>query len=358
MASLIKQRGLYYLQFFNQHQHPKRKRIPLKTKTKRVAQQAARKLEDAYALGTFDPWLEETPQKEKISIRSLNDGIEHFLEAKRHLRSKTVANYKNLLNLFSRFIGSDFPLKSIKTSHIIKFLDSTNTNPVSRHNYHRHLRAFFRWLQSGNHINGDPTRQIQIARIPAKFERFLTPEELELLIGTIAASGQTHWLIPVIRVTAKLGLRRGEVCALRWKSVDLENRLITVENTEDFTTKTGRERIVPISNETWEILSDLKKQVDGLNPEDHVFKHTKGPLTGNYLTRKFREYRRQAGLPENINFHSLRHTSASWLVMSGVNIEAVRRFLGHSSIQITQKYAHLAKNVYFDQVTSAFDRID
>ena len=258
MASLVKQHGLYYLQFFNQHQQPKRKRIALKTKTKRVAQQAARKLEDAYALGTFDPWLEEVPQKEKISIRSVNEGIEHFLEAKRHLRPKTVVNYRNLLNLFSRYIGPNFPLKSIKTSHIVSFLDSTNTKPVSRHNYHRHLRAFFRWLQSNDHIKGDPTRQIQLARIPAKFERFLTPEELELLIGTIEASGQTDWLIPVIRVTAKLGLRRGEVCALRWKSVDFENRLVTVENTEDFTTKTGRERIVPLSDQTWQILNDLK----------------------------------------------------------------------------------------------------
>ena len=355
MASLVKQHGLYYLQFFSKNRRPQRKRVALKTKTKRVAQQVARKLEDEYALGTFDPWLEDIVAEEKIVINTLSDGIRHFLDAKKHLRPKSVANYGNVLDLFGRFLGFDFPPNSIKKSHITGFLDSTKTNSVSRKTYHRHLGCFFRWLYHQEYIKSDPTKKVKLERVPSKFEKFLTNDELDHLIATIQDSGNTQWLIPVVRATAKLGLRRGEVCALRWKAVDLDNKTVKVENTEDFTTKTGRERIVPLSKEAWNVLNQLWLSREDTDPENHVFVHSEGPITGDYLSRRFREYRRKAGLPENINFHSLRHTAASHLVMGGASIEAVRRFLGHSSIQVTQKYAHLAKNVYFEQVTNAFD---
>lgn len=59
MATLVKNHDWYYLQFYSKDRKPKRKRIPLKTKTKRTAEQIKRKLEDQYAKGEYDPWLEQ-----------------------------------------------------------------------------------------------------------------------------------------------------------------------------------------------------------------------------------------------------------------------------------------------------------
>ncbi|MCH2450584.1 MAG: hypothetical protein MK198_10615 [Gracilimonas sp.] len=78
MSSLIKQHGLYYVQFYNSKRRPKRKRVPLKTRTKQTALKLQRKPEDDFATGAFDPWLDEN-NLAKLSTEKLhvnNDGEE------------------------------------------------------------------------------------------------------------------------------------------------------------------------------------------------------------------------------------------------------------------------------------------
>ena len=62
----------------------------------------------------------------------------------------------------------------------------------------------------------------------------------------------------------------------------------------------------------------------------------------SYIDHKFSDYRRAAGLQEDVTFHSLRHTFATWLVQRGVSIFEVQKLLGHSDIKVTQIYSHLA----------------
>ena len=73
----------------------------------------------------------------------------------------------------------------------------------------------------------------------------------------------------------------------------------------------------------------------------------------NYLGQCFRKSVRNAKLEGKISFHSLKHTFASWLVQSGVGIYEVQKLLGHSSVVVTQVYAHLSENV----LHKAVDRI-
>ena len=358
MASLIKQRDHYYAQFYDSKRQPKRKQVPLKTKTKRVAQQLIRQLEDQYALGEFDPWLDTLGETGDEDLRLLHDATAAFLKAKSHRSEHTIRCYRTYLAAFERFVGPSFPVNSITGQHVLGFLDSTNANDVTRKSYHRHLRVFFRWLVQKDVIRRDVTEDVTLRKVPSRFPRFLMPEDVEKLIQTIREGGYTQWLIPVIEATAHVGLRLGEVCNLQWDCVDLERRMLTVKNTTEFTTKSGKERSIPIPNRAFEVFQQLLEQRNGSGPDGFVFLNTHGDkLTRFYLSRKFRIYRRRAGLPENINFHSLRHTAASWLVMNGASLEAVRLYLGHSTIQVTQKYAHLAPNVFFDQINSALNRI-
>lgn len=83
MASLIKQREWYYIQFYNAQRKPKRKRVPLKTRTKRKAKKLFRKLEDAYAEGEFDPWVDEWREDQKgDSVQTLSEALELYMTVK------------------------------------------------------------------------------------------------------------------------------------------------------------------------------------------------------------------------------------------------------------------------------------
>lgn len=151
------------------------------------------------------------------------------------------------------------------------------------------------------------------------------------------------------------GLRLNEICNARWSWVDLDSGFLTVRNSDSFRTKSGSERAIPIAGEARRVLEALarrrKDKADGFiftNPEG-------GKLDGAYVSKRFRHYRSEAGLPKAIHFHSLRHTCASWLVMRGVSLSVVQVMLGHSSIQITQRYAHLAPKTFKNEIERAFN---
>ena len=85
MASLIKQHGFYYLQFFNSKRAPKQKRIALKTRTKQTALQLQRKLEDEFATGAFDPWLDDTVSidgEELSKDSTIKEALDQYIKMK------------------------------------------------------------------------------------------------------------------------------------------------------------------------------------------------------------------------------------------------------------------------------------
>ncbi len=91
---------------------------------------------------------------------------------------------------------------------------------------------------------------------------------------------------------------------------------------------------------------------------EYVFPNYGGTkLHKEYLSRRFKHFARLTGLPEFINFHSTRHTCASWLAQQGCSIEAIRRYMGHSSITVTQKYMHLSPDGFAEQIERAFGKV-
>lgn len=95
------------------------------------------------------------------------------------------------------------------------------------------------------------------------------------------------------------------------------------------------------------MLQDMKVKANGLvvsevEPSKFVFAKPNGqPYTAIYVSHVFKEEIRKLGLPEELHLHSTRHTFASLLVQSGVPIYSVSKLLAHSSVQMTQVYAHL-----------------
>jgi integrase len=217
-------------------------------------------------------------------------------------------------------------------------------SPVTVNVELRTLKAFFNQAIKWELLDKSPFKNIKLLKIPERSPGFLTKEDFLVLLNNITQ----EWLRSIVIFAVNTGMRRSEIVNLKWENVDLERNTILVANSESFKTKSGRQRIIPINLLAKRILITRER----ISP--YVFVNYKGQkMYDNYLGQCFRKSVRNAKLEAKISFHSLRHTFASWLVQSGVGIYEVQKLLGHSSISVTQVYAHLSEN----ELHSAVDRI-
>jgi integrase/recombinase XerD len=127
-------------------------------------------------------------------------------------------------------------------------------------------------------------------------------------------------------------MRLEELLSLRWEQVNLERREVRL-----VVTKSKRPRVVPLSTHAVAVL--VAREAIGTSA--YVFIN---PATGNRYTSikvAFRNACRRAGL-EDMRFHDLRHTFASWAVQSGADLYRLSRILGHTMVGMSARYAHLA----------------
>jgi len=148
------------------------------------------------------------------------------------------------------------------------------------------------------------------------------------------------------------GMRLGELLNLKMNSVDLRRMMITVSIGSEFsgTTKSGKVRYVPIHKALRPHLAKTMK-----TPGEYVFPRKLGPAKRRRDIRKaYHAALRRAGIERHIRFHDLRHTFASHFVMKGGDLLALKEILGHSSLQMVQRYAHLAPG----HLRKGIDRLD
>jgi integrase len=156
--------------------------------------------------------------------------------------------------------------------------------------------------------------------------RYLAAEEVRALIGACAPH-----LRPVVIVAANTGMRRGEILKLKWSQVDLRHGFILLDNT-----KNGHRREIPINTTVREVFESISR-----GPEsEYVFPNRYGDPY-RWLDASFKTACRKAEI-HDFKFHDLRHTAASHLIMSGIDITTVKELLGHKTLAMTMRYAHLA----------------
>lgn len=142
-----------------------------------------------------------------------------------------------------------------------------------------------------------------------------------------AFHGYTDHLAPMVLLALNTGLRRGELTQITWGDVDLRAKVLTVRAGY---AKSGKERHVPLNKEALAVLKQWHKS----RPEGRLF-----PVA--QINTAWERLMTDAKIT-NFRFHDCRHDFASRLVMAGVSLAVVRDLLGHGSIEMTERYAHLA----------------
>lgn len=156
-----------------------------------------------------------------------------------------------------------------------------------------------------------------------------TPEEIKKILSIF----NPDWKL-IVRLGFQAGLRRGEIAVLRWKDVDFKNKQIYVAPN-----KTEGHRYVPMVTELRKALESAKKRA---KPGTEFVVNVGEDRYSPYYLSAFYAKETKEKLPFKCGLHKLRHTFASHLVQRGVDLYRVSKLLGHSSIRMTEIYAHLA----------------
>ena len=180
-------------------------------------------------------------------------------------------------------------------------------------------------------LDDSPMRKVKQLTEPRGRVRFLSAAEREALLRECKAHGDTLYLIVVVALST--GARRGEILGLRWPDVDMQRGMLTFQQT-----KNGERRFVPLVNFAADRMREHAKVRQLGN--DLVFPGKNGkPLE---IGKMFAEALERMGIAD-FHFHDLRHTAASALAMNGATLSEIAEVLGHKTMQMVKRYAHLTE---------------
>lgn len=168
--------------------------------------------------------------------------------------------------------------------------------------------------------------------------RFLSDEEREALLQACRDSSNP-WLYLAVVVALSTGMRNGELMSLSWKDVDLKAGRIVLHET-----KNGERRVVPLAGPALSLLKEHAKvrrlDTDLLFPANK--KQEDGTIRPIDLRTPWETALKRAGITD-FHWHDLRHTAASYLAMNGASLAEIAEILGHKTLAMVKRYAHLSE---------------
>lgn len=258
-----------------------------------------------------------------------------------------VASIKTAFKLLIAFCGN-VKLDKLDFRTVDKFFTKTfaRTNRGALL-YHRILKAAFNKAILWKYLSENIFESVTFPRVDKPFPLFLTENELTILL-TNTTEG---YLRDIIVFGFYTGLRLGELVNMRWTWVDLFNNQLKIKVNKEFSTKSKKERIVPLCEKAKSILT--KRVNSNLNNSNGIVFYKKEfiKLEKDFVSKQFKKVVLISNVPESIHFHSLRHSFASNLAQKNVSLKIIQELLGHEDIATTQIYSHLQQQNLRDAVS-------
>jgi integrase len=193
--------------------------------------------------------------------------------------------------------------------------------------------AFTIAVREWNWLDDSPMRKVSKPKEPRGRVRFLSDEERQQLLGTCKQSPSAY-LYYVVVLALSTGARKMELLSLTWRDVDLQRGVITLHDT-----KNGERRVLPLAGPALALMCEHAKvrRIDTplVFPRDDGRK----PLD---IRSAWETALKRADI-EDFRFHDLRHSCASYLAMNGASLAEIAEILGHKTLAMVKRYAHLSE---------------
>lgn len=317
---------------------------PKSPKEKRAIEQVKREQEE-------QEWKQAEAENVTFSYYFENIFSPEFkVGRKKDTARKALEHFQNWLE---PVIGN-IPLKDVKPftlEKIKKNILDAGKSPRTLQYVLATFRQAWNTARRDGLVTGDtPTRAIKKIKFDNRRVRFLNHKEAETLLNALQEKDALAYSIALLSLHT--GLRMGEIVNLKWSHIDTEHGIIKVMDA-----KGGKGRAAYMTEAIKKMFDSMKR----LGPENHVFTKADGePL--KEMPRIFFEVVAELKFNEGITdprqkvvAHTLRHTFASWHVMAGTDIYTLKELLGHSVIQMTERYSHLAPET-LQNATRGFER--
>ena len=292
-----------------------------------------------------------------------------YLEIERGCSPLTIRSYKHYLNRFYTWLSEnssaikpeDITLEIVRNYRLylahLRNQNGTQLKHITQTYYIIALRAFLRYLLVQRDIQTLSPDKIELPKQSSRSIAFLNPDQLERLLNSPQISNIIGLRDKAILETLfSTGLRVSELVKLNRDQLDLERKEFGVKG------KGNKLRVVFLSDTAAQWIERyLQTRKDNFKP---LFIRYSGAvnvqksgekmrLTTRSIQKIVEKYAQRAGLPIEVTPHTLRHSFATDLLISGADIRSVQEMLGHESIRTTQVYTHVT-NRHLKEIHKAF----
>jgi integrase/recombinase XerD len=281
---------------------------------------------------------------------------DYLYDLKRRLcRPNTLRSYVNTLTVFLSYLkerGRTY-LETITRDDLSGFIEyeqDRGMQPKTVSTRLRLLYAFVSYLVDREVVHPDLLKRKLRVKVPEALPRAMDPEDVRQLLAVIKKSRDWAMILVLLRT----GMRIGELLATRMSEVNLREKRIIIMEAQ----KTRVGRVVYLSEDASRALKVWLKRRD---PEKEYLFYGQGRQRLSYTAArmKFTKYLGKAGLGhKGYSLHCLRHTCATELLNAGMRLECLQQLLGHSSIEMTRRYARLTDNTRREEYFRAMARIE
>lgn len=293
----------------------------------------ARKVEilKDYRSGDLIQVTDETVKEFWTNWQSKRLGLKQISEV-------TLESQTNLIKPFFEDYA-DRPLRSIVKDDIEAFYLTRirNVSAGTMTVTHHHLKAMFNQAVEAGQLAKNPMKRIAVPKGESEPRKPLEKRHIKALLAHVA---DKPFVGLMVRIALATGMRRGEICALRWSDIDLDAGIIHASRTVvrvrgseyEKKPKTAKSiRSIRMTKSLWDEL----KAIAG-KPDKHVLQTIWGDRpTLSYMTSATKEALRAIGLDEGYCLHSTRHSHATHLLKAKMPLKAVSERLGHANVEVT-----------------------
>ena len=330
-------------------------------------------------LRDFHAGLERELERKLAPAQELD--LSHWLEywmdsiVRPNRAETTVYAYQKIIdNHIDPALGT-VPLKRLTPKMVQEYYTETQrANGLSSNTMRRHhdlLSSALRSAVRQDVIPASPMERVEPPRVRTTESYFYNNQELKLLYQKI----EGNILELAVKLAGSLGMRREEICGLKWENVDLHRHLVLIREArtaygativQKETKNRSSVRTLYLPDEVYLLLEQEQArqqqercvQSPAYNPTDHVILDAKGaPYSPNALSLAFTRFVKKNDLPR-LTFHGLRHTFATIASCQGASLFDIGKALGHSTPATTGRiYTHLVDRTHEELVQRVSDAL-